>query len=97
MKKENKITGTIEDEVWQQIQRDLTADPDLLSYNATIVQAGHEILFEIDIDPGGGFESGYETTRFILHYRLIPTLDLLFMNNTSLIQSANFSECKTKL
>lgn len=36
----------------------------LLQQVISLQQGGQTILLEIDIDPGGGFESGYATTRF---------------------------------
>ncbi len=58
------ITGTTEDEIWQQINDDLLADEDVLNYNAIIKQNDKQIILDIDIDPGGGFEGGYEITSF---------------------------------
>jgi hypothetical protein len=58
------ITGTTEDEIWQQINDDLLSDEDVLTYNAIIKQNDKQIILDIDIDPGGGFEGGYEITSF---------------------------------
>lgn len=58
------ITGTSEDEVWQQINDDLLGKEDVLNYNAIIKQNEKQIILDIDIDPGGGFEGGYEITTF---------------------------------
>ena len=33
-------------------------------HSLTLQQGEGQVLLEIDIDPGGGFESGYATTRF---------------------------------
>lgn len=62
MKNENFIKGNNEDEVWQQINEQFAQNPDPLEYTAVIEQAGRKVLLDIDIDLGGGFESGYETT-----------------------------------
>ena len=79
MQEERHIYGHNEDEVWQQVTADLTQNPDLLQYRAVIHQQNKEILLDIDIDLGGGFEGGYATTiisapfsnsqgfRFIFH------------------------------
>ncbi len=64
MTSDNVIHGTTEDEVWQQINTQLLADPDLLEYSVLIEQEDKQIFLAIDIDLGGGFESGYETTTF---------------------------------
>jgi hypothetical protein len=62
MKDQNFISGSNEDEVWQQISAQLASNPELLEYMAVIVQQDRKVILDIDIDLGGGFESGYETT-----------------------------------
>lgn len=62
MKQENIISGRTEEEVWRQINAQFLANPDPLEYTAEIVQENRKIVLNIDIDLGGGFESGYETT-----------------------------------
>ena len=64
MQEDRHIYGHNEDEVWQQISRDLTQNPDLLQYRTTIHQQNKEIYLDIDIDLGGGFEGGFATTIF---------------------------------
>ena len=64
MAEEKLITGTTEDEIWQQLNSDFQRDPNLLEYYAVLDQNGKRVLLDIDIDPGGGFESGYATTTF---------------------------------
>lgn len=64
MEDQKLITGTTEQEVWQQVEADLTADDDVLSYEALLRQNNKDVLLYIDIDPGGGFEGGYELTQF---------------------------------
>lgn len=58
------ITGATEEEIAQQLTADLTGGEDLVYYEAEIDQAGFKTLLIIDIDLGGGFESGYATTSF---------------------------------
>jgi hypothetical protein len=58
------ISGVTEEEIWKQIEVDLSNDADLLEYHATIMQDDHSISLDIDIDLGGGFESGISTTNF---------------------------------
>jgi hypothetical protein len=56
------ISGNTEDELWQKVTEGLNND-ELLEYEVTLDLAGKKVLLDIDIDPGGGFESGYEFTR----------------------------------
>ncbi|MCY7422522.1 MAG: hypothetical protein LH478_12360, partial [Chitinophagaceae bacterium] len=58
------IKGETEDEIWQQVRSDFEGE-DLLGYNALLEGANHIVELDIDIDLGGGFEGGYEITRFI--------------------------------
>jgi hypothetical protein len=62
MQAERHISGHNEDQVWAQVQSDLTQTPDLLQYRAVIEQQSRTILLDIDIDLGGGFEGGFATT-----------------------------------
>jgi hypothetical protein len=62
MEAERHITGHNEDQVWAQVQSDLTQNPDLLQYRAIIEQQNKKVLLDIDIDLGGGFEGGFATT-----------------------------------
>ena len=63
----NVIKGASEEEIWQQIERQFAQNPEPLEYNAIVEDGGHRIIIDIDIDLGGGFESGYETTSFMAH------------------------------
>jgi hypothetical protein len=64
MAAERIIYGTNEVEVWQQVDKEFTEHPDLLQYQVIINQQRRQVNLNIDIDLGGGFESGYETTTF---------------------------------
>lgn len=57
------ISGNTEDELWQQVVADFAKDDELLEYNVVLKQGAKDVSLDIDIDPGGGFESGYEFTR----------------------------------
>ncbi len=57
------ISGDTEQDIWPVIDADLATE-DVLDYNVLIKQAGKEIQLCIDIDPGGGFEGGWELTWF---------------------------------
>jgi hypothetical protein len=69
MQEERLITGQNEEEVWQQLQADLTQQENLMQYRALIQQQNKEINLDIDIDLGGGFEGGYATTIFSAPFR----------------------------
>ncbi len=58
----NLIKGRTEDEVWSVLQAKLAEANDLFEYQVMIEQDGYQVEIDIDIDPGGGFESGFETT-----------------------------------
>lgn len=64
MQQENILTGKTEEEVWQQIDQQFGGEPEILEYTAIIEQDEKRIMLDIDIDLGGGFESGYATTTF---------------------------------
>lgn len=59
---EEKIISGSEDEIWQQITGDLNEKDNLLAYNVVVEQEKRRVLLVIDIDLGGGFEGGYEST-----------------------------------
>jgi hypothetical protein len=74
------IAANNEETVWKRITADLTKENPPLQYHVLIYHDIHKIQLDIDIDPGGGFESGFETTtltavvpdlngfRFALHH-----------------------------
>lgn len=55
------ISGNTEQELWPEVEADL-ADGAVYEYNVLIKQGNKETDLLIDIDPGGGFESGWENT-----------------------------------
>ena len=55
------------DEAWAKIASDLGLQELVMEYNTIIDMQHKKVLLQIDIDPGGGFESGYQTTRFSSH------------------------------
>jgi hypothetical protein len=61
MEEQRIISGTSEDEIWLQVEAGMS-DASLLEYETVIEQGGHRVRINIDIDPGGGFEGGYELT-----------------------------------
>lgn len=58
------ITGVTDDEIWSNLASDIGVEDDLLTYDVIIKQGEASIRLYIDIDPGGGFEGGYEATQF---------------------------------
>lgn len=64
MENMRKFSGETETQIWQQITADMQNEDDLLEYTAEIDQQGQKIFFDIDIDLGGGFEGGFQTTTF---------------------------------
>ncbi|WBO84743.1 hypothetical protein [Hymenobacter yonginensis] len=58
------FSADTETALWQQVAADMARTPDLLEYTATLHQNGYQVQLELNIDLGGGFESGYETTTF---------------------------------
>lgn len=69
MQQDKLIKGESIDDVCAQIGADFAAEELLTDYHVVINQEGKAINLDIDIDLGGGFESGYETTTLtaILH------------------------------
>lgn len=78
MQKRNKmdtqkiIYGENAEQVFEQVNADFDSDPDMLDYDVLIEQGGRKIILEIDIDPGGGFESGIQTTTISAHLKTTP-------------------------
>jgi len=74
-----KYTAPTAADAWQLIQADLEKEPDLLQYRTQVTLPGVSITLVIDIDLGGGFESGISYTsltavlssdpgfKFVLH------------------------------
>jgi hypothetical protein len=56
------IAANNEETVWKKITADLSVENPPLQYQVLIYHDDKKILLDIDIDPGGGFESGYEST-----------------------------------
>lgn len=62
---ENKqvIIGQTEQEIWQQVIDKNLVNENILDCNLLLKQGSKEVSLVIDIDLGGGFESGYELTQ----------------------------------
>lgn len=59
------FSGDTEEEIWQKLRKDITGKQDLTQYRVILDLQNNKTILDIDIDPGGGFESGYAITRFI--------------------------------
>lgn len=64
MQEQKLISADSIDEMWGKVSADISSIEVLLEYSVLLDLPGTKILLEIDIDPGGGFESGYQTTNF---------------------------------
>ncbi len=60
-----KFSGENEQTIWREIAADMAQHGEFFEYAAEINQQGQIILFDIDIDLGGGFEGGFTSTHFI--------------------------------
>lgn len=58
------FSADTETALWQQVAADMARLPDLFDYSANLHQNGYQMELRLEIDLGGGFESGYETTTF---------------------------------
>jgi hypothetical protein len=65
MEQQKLFTGETENEVWDQVAADLgEGEQFVYDYNAILAQGDKRTELIIEIDPGGGFEGGYENTAF---------------------------------
>ena len=69
------IKGETPEAMWQQVRKDFEGE-DLLGYHVLLDNGNTVVELDVDIDLGGGFEGGYEITRFIS--RLPGTNDFKF-------------------
>ncbi|SNR86624.1 MULTISPECIES: hypothetical protein [Hymenobacter] len=60
--------------LWQQVAADLQQQEDILEYSADLHEGGYQMRLELEVDLGGGFEGGYETTSFMALVPGAPTL-----------------------
>lgn len=58
------IKGETLEAMWQQVRTDFEGE-DLLGYHVLLDNGNTVVELDVDIDLGGGFEGGYEITRFI--------------------------------
>jgi len=64
MENQRLFAGQSEEEIWQKLRADLSRNREVLDYQATLRQQNKTTELRIDIDLGGGFESGISTTSF---------------------------------
>lgn len=80
------ITGNTTDDLWQQVSADLSGK-NIYEYYALLVQDERKVELVIDIDMGGGFESGSAITSFTAPVALVH--DFRFaLHHQGLIDSA---------
>ena len=56
------IAANSEETVWKKITADLERNDPPLQYHVLIYHDVKKVQLDIDVDPGGGFESGFEST-----------------------------------
>jgi hypothetical protein len=66
------IAANSEETVWKRISTDLGGDKTPLQYHVLIYHDTKKVQLDIDVDPGGGFEGGFESTIFTA---VVPDLD----------------------
>jgi hypothetical protein len=64
MKTQHIITGHADDKVWKEIGLDLSKEENQFEYDIIIDKNHHQVSLDIEIDMGGGFDSGYSSTVF---------------------------------
>ena len=72
MESKQVVIGQTEEEIWQQINDKGIVSKSIYECQVLLKQGSREVLLVIDIDLGGGFESGYELTQITadLHKKL---------------------------
>jgi len=63
MAETKQIVGETPEDIWRQVAADLSGEA-IYDYSALLVLGKRKVELGIDIDPGGGFESGYAYTFF---------------------------------
>jgi hypothetical protein len=64
MKTQHIITGHADDKVWKEIGLDLSKEENQFEYDIIIDKNHYQVSLDIEIDMGGGFDSGYSCTVF---------------------------------
>jgi hypothetical protein len=49
--------------LWQEVAANITQEGNLFDYTAELIQDGYHMQLDIEIDLGGGFEGGFQSTR----------------------------------
>lgn len=63
MTETKQLSGNTPDDIWQLVAADLSGK-EIYEYNVFLLQDGKKVELDIDIDMGGGFEGGYQSTSF---------------------------------
>lgn len=64
MQEQHTISGTTEEEIWNQVQNEFGKGIEMLDYHVVLDQNGRRILLDIGINLGSGMESGRAFTTF---------------------------------
>ncbi|TXK49828.1 hypothetical protein FVR03_05775 [Pontibacter qinzhouensis] len=64
MIEERHIIGHSIEEICQKLAEDIAQQQDMFQYRALLQHQQYPVYFQLDIDLGGGFESGISTTLF---------------------------------
>jgi hypothetical protein len=75
MKTQHIITGHADEKVWGEIGLDLSKEENQFEYDIIIDKNHHKVNLDIEIDIGGGFESGFSSTVFAAQ---LPETDFKF-------------------
>lgn len=81
------LQGNSEEEIWSQLREDFKGnDPFVDDYEVVIQQEGTTISLSIEIDLGGGFESGYESTTLLSQVQLKQPFRFLLQHEGFLVE-----------
>ncbi len=83
MNKYKIIKAGEEGGIWDQIKKDLDTMEFPFSYSANVQDNDRTLFLNIEVDPGGGFESGFQTTS------LTTPIPLQFTTLSARLQSNN--------
>jgi hypothetical protein len=65
MERSKIVSGNTEEDIWQQISADFAMPDDISEYIRLLQLGDRSVFMSVEIDLGGGFEGGYQVTRFV--------------------------------
>jgi len=81
------LRGDSEEEIWSQLQEDVKDDiPFVDNYEVVVKQQDTTVQISIEIDFGGGFESGFESTTFVSQLYLAKPFHFLLQREGFLVE-----------